>query len=136
MLADAQHLAQHGAGLFHRLQGAAEHHVIERAIGVMGQIAVGVAMHHRQAACDGAGDLGHVDLDAAGVTVALAGQFVDQLAVAAADVEHARAWGDHFGDQSQIEAHVLGDVAHGFRIFAHVRPACCAQPARKPETMR
>ena len=53
----------------------------------------------------------HVDLDAARVAALGAEQVLDQRAVSAADVQHARAWRDHLGDQPQIDPHVLGDEA-------------------------
>ena len=39
-------------------------------------------------------------------------QLLDQRAVAAADIEHARAGRDHLGDQPQIDPHVLRDEAN------------------------
>ncbi len=114
---DSQHLAQHFAWPLYGLKGARQHHIIEAAVGIVGQVGVGVAVHHRQAVRNGAGHQGHVDLDAASVAALGLEQMVDQHAVAAADVQNASTRLDHVGDQRQIDPHVLGDeadLAHGW----------------------
>ena len=116
---DAQHLAQHDARLLHRLKRARQHHVVECAVRIVREVGVGIAMHHRHAVRHRADHLGHVDLDAARVAAFGARQMIDQHAVAAADVEHARAGRDHLGDQPEIDAHVLGDEADGV-VSCHV----------------
>ena len=108
-----------------RLERARQHHIVERAVRVVREVGVGVAVHHRHAVRDRADHLGHVDLDAARVAALGAEQMVDQRAVAAADVQHARTRRDHLGDQPQIDAHVLGDEADGV-VSAHARPTLAA----------
>src|SRR5207344_3331367 len=86
------------------------------------------------------------ELDAAAVDAARL-QELEQLAVAAADVEHARAGLDHVGDQEMIEPRA-GVAARGFRHgeiapLPHqhrrhrfpVRPRARPAPSRKPRTM-
>ena len=87
--ADAQQLVEHHVGPRGGLQRLAEDRVVERAVGIVGQVAVGVALDHRQAARDAALDRLGVDLHAAGVAAALGLQDRHQLALATADVEHA-----------------------------------------------
>ena len=64
---DAQHLAQHLARLLHRLQGARQHHVVERAVRIVRQD----RCRHRHASpashARPPGSPRHVDLDAARV---------------------------------------------------------------------
>src|ERR1700691_2441502 len=97
-------------------------------VGVGDKLGVGIALHHRQAMGDGALHLLHVDLNAAGVAVFFAEQMVDERAVGAADVEHARTGGDEFGDEREIDADF-------FRQSVHASPACSAQPARNPRSV-
>ena len=55
-------------------------------------------------------------------------------AVAAADIQNARAGLDQAGDQTKIDPHLLGDT----RVLRHsrteTRPACDENPARRAET--
>src|SRR4051812_28629152 len=90
-------------------------------------------MHDGQPVRDGPRHLAHVDLDAARVAAAGAEQVLDQGAVAAADVEHARARLDHLRHQLEVEAHVLGEILDR---PLQGSPACSAQPARKPDRVR
>ena len=48
--ADAQQILQHGLGVARRLDGQAEDRVVERLVGIVGEVAVGVALDDRQAA--------------------------------------------------------------------------------------
>ena len=134
--ADPQHLAQHGTRLFHRLQGARQHDVIECAIRIVREVDIGIAMHYRQASGDRPGDFRHVDLDAAGVAVLGPEQMVDQRAVAAPDVEHPSARRDHAGDHCQIDAHVLGEETNRVQRAHASKPAWTAHPRRKPARVR
>jgi len=43
-------------------------------------------------------------LDAAAVDAALLGENAQQHAVAAADIEHTRAWRHHLGDEQKVDA--------------------------------
>ena len=88
-----------GTRALHRLQRAAQHDVIERAVRVMFQVGVGVAVHHRKAMRDRVGDGRHVQLDAARVAAAGAEQVLDHVAVTAADIQHAAAGCDHLAHQ-------------------------------------
>ena len=126
--ADAQHLGQHLARFFHRLERARENHVVERVVRIIDQLGIGVALHNGHSVRHGALHFPHVNLDAARVAFFLAVEMVDQRAVGAADVEHARAGFHQLGDQRQVDA----DFARG---RGHCNPACSAQPARNPRNV-
>jgi hypothetical protein len=86
------------------MDGQAEDGVIEGTVGIIGKVAVRVALDHRQPARHTGVDALAGNLDAAPVDVLGVGQQLQQRAVAAADVEHARPALDHFGDQQVIDA--------------------------------
>ena len=48
--ADAQKILEHGLGMARRLDGEAQDGVVERTVRIVGEIAVGVALDHRQTA--------------------------------------------------------------------------------------
>ena len=101
--ADAQHVLEHDARLARRLQRLRQDHVVERVVGIVGEIGVGVALDHGEALGDAFVDALARQFDAAAVDAARL-QELEQLAVAAADVEHARAGLDHLGDQQMVDA--------------------------------
>ena len=94
-LPDPQHVLQHLARLARRLQGLRQDHVVEGVVGIIGKVGVGVALDHREPLGDAVVDALARNLDAAAVDVLGLGQEFQQLAVAAADVEHPRAGLDH-----------------------------------------
>ncbi len=119
-----------------RLERLAQHHVIEGAGGIIRQIVVGVALDHAEAVAHAGVHARLRQLHAAPVHVLLAGEIGQQFAVAAADVEHARARIDHLGGQSEIAAQ-LGRRREVARVHAHpaCNPRCWAQPSRKPRSV-
>ena len=108
-LADAQQVFQHRFRLPRCLQRLRQDHVVEGIVGIIDEVGVGVALHHRQPLGDAAVDALARQLDAAAVDAA-ALQELQQLAVAAADVEHLRAVRDHFRDQQMVAAIFPGAI--------------------------
>ena len=88
--------------------------IIEGVVGIIVEVGVGVALHHREALGDAFVDALARQFDAAAVDAA-ALQQPQQFAVAAADVEHARAALDHVGDQHDESTRHAGRAARGFR---------------------
>ena len=64
---------------------------VEGEVRVIDEVGVGVALDHRQALRHAGVHPGLAELDAAAVDAALLGKQPQQRAVAAADIEHARA---------------------------------------------
>src|SRR6185437_15392901 len=99
-----------------RLQRLRQDHVVEGVVRKVGKIGIGVALNHGEA-------LGHAlvdpftrQLDAAPIDAATFAEQAQQLAVAAADVEHLGAAFDHFGNQHQVNAGTarsVGDIGGG-----------------------
>ena len=87
--ADPQHVLEHDPRPARRLQGLRQDDVVERIVGIVGKIGVGVALDHRQALGDAFVDALARQLDAAAVDAALLAEDAQQFAVAAADVQHA-----------------------------------------------
>ena len=112
--ADAQHVLEHDARLPGGLQRLRQDHVVEGVVRIVREVGVGVALDHRQSLGDALVDALARELDAAPVDAARLGQQPEQLAVAAADVEHLGAGRDHLGDQ---------DAGRHAR-----RPACARLP--------
>ena len=83
---------------------------------------VRVALHHRQAARQAGADAVGRQLQPLAVDILLAGQQLQQLPAAAADVEHARAGPHEAQDLAEV-------VAQG---SAHARPRFSALESRKP----
>ena len=114
--ADAQHVLEHHARLPRRLQRLRQDHVVEGVVGIIGEVGVGVALDHRQTLGDAFVDAFARQLDAAAVDAARLAEKPQQLAVAAADVEHLRARLDHLRDDEQVDARVAmraRGVGHG-----------------------
>src|SRR4029077_10960312 len=128
-LADPQHLAQHLARLARGLQGLAQDHVVERIVGIVAQVGVGVALDHRQAVGHAGVDAGLAQFHAARVDLLEVHQIGQERAVAAADIERARGRVDHIGDELQIDANGGG---HGTSFSPRTVPA----PLRKPAKVR
>ena len=94
-------------------------------IGISVEIAIGVPLDHRQPVPHAGIDAGLAQLDAARIDALVARQIGEQRAVAAADVEHARARLDHVGDQPQVAPQPPG----GARVAAG-SGATALEPAR------
>lgn len=103
-LTDAQQMVEHLVGRARGLQRLAEDRIVEPLVGIAGQIDIGIALHHRQPARDGRGDIGRIDLQPARIHPRLVAQRRHQLPVAAADIQHAGAACDMVGDDRQIGA--------------------------------
>ena len=91
-------------------------HVVEGVVRIVGEVGVGVALDHRETLGDAFVDALARQLDAAAVDAAPLAEQAQQFAVAAADVEHARARRHHVGDQQQIDARAArraGGLRHG-----------------------
>ena len=102
--ADPQEVFEHDPRLPRRLQGLRQDHEIEGVVGIIGEIGVGVALNDREALGHAVVDALLRQLDAPPVDVALFGEQAKQLAVAAADVEHARPRRDHLRTRSEVDA--------------------------------
>ena len=70
----------------------------------MDEVGIGVALDHRQSLRHAGIHPRLAELDAASLHVALLRQQPEQRAVAAADIEHARARLHHLGDEQQVDA--------------------------------
>ena len=92
------------ARMVRRLDRLRQHDIIEGIVGIVGKVGVGVALDHRQALGDAFVDTLARQFDAAPVDAAPLAEKAQQFAVAAADVEHARAGRHHVGDQQKIDA--------------------------------
>ena len=101
---DAQQLVEQPIGPLRGLQGLAEDGDIERAIGIIGQIAVGIALNHRKPARHRAFDFFGINLQPARIDLLFTGEHIHQLAIAAADIEHAHAMRHKAGDLGKIGA--------------------------------
>ena len=99
--ADAQQLFQHPVGPCRGLQCLAQHRIVEARIGIIGKVAIGIALHHAEAARHAAFDAGSVDLDPAHVAILVA-QGQHQRPVPAADIEHPATRRDLPGDGCKI----------------------------------
>ncbi len=92
---------------------------VEGVVGIVLKVGVGVALHHRKPFGDAFVDALARQLDAAAVDAA-GFEKPKELAVAAADVEHARAMLHHIGDDQQVDARAAGAarrLRHGEIVF-------------------
>ena len=108
---DPQQFVEHQVGPLGGLQRLAEDRVVERAVGIIGQVAVGVALDHRQARArrTRSTSAGSISMPRAS-TPLLVAQRRHQRAVAAADIEHARARRDVGGDHREVGRARRGSV--------------------------
>src|SRR5205807_2222649 len=102
--ADAHEVLDDDARIARRLQRLAQHHVIERLRRVGREIAVGVTLDHREAVAHTGVDAGLRQLDAATVYVLGARQVGQELALAATDIEYARARLDEIRHHREVAA--------------------------------
>src|SRR4029077_11096634 len=95
---DAHHPGHDGGGAARGLQRPRQQHDVEGTVFEVAQHVLDGALGHRNTGGD-AGEHGvSVDLDAVAVATTLGDQVCQQRAVAAAQVEHARALRNHAGD--------------------------------------
>src|SRR3546814_3709387 len=99
--ADPHEILQNRARAARGLQRLAQHDEVEGILGIVREIGVGVALNRRQAVRDAFVDAVHAELDAAAVDLLELREIRQELAVAAADVEHPAVRLDHVGDQLQ-----------------------------------
>jgi len=117
--ADARRLAQHPLGVLQMLQRVELEHDVEAAVVEEGEALLEVELDDVDAALVAGKHVLVGDLDAVAAAAALASQQREQLAVAAAEVKHARAVRHQLGDQLDVLA-----IAHAssFARFAkHAR---------------
>src|SRR5882724_3548457 len=138
---DPQQILQHHARLPRRLQGLRQDHVVEGVVGIIDEVGVGVTLHHRKPLGDAAVDALARQLDAAAVDAARLEQ-LQQIAIAAADVEHLRAAFDHLGHQQMVSP-VLSGVPRAdavqrqnLLLQAHVGRPRLARPRALPADSR
>src|SRR3546814_546125 len=110
--------------------------LVEGILGIVREIGVGVALNRRQAMRDAFVDAVHAELDAAAVDLLELREIREELAVAAADVEHPAVRLDHVGDQLQVDADRRPGRQAGRRVHGRFSPRCTAQPLRKPPSTR
>ena len=90
-------------GLPRGLQGLRQDDVIERVVGIVAKVGIGVALDHSQTLRDALVHTFPRQLDAAPVDIARLAQKPEQFAVAATDVEHLRPALDHLGDKNEVD---------------------------------
>ena len=130
-----------------RLQRLRKDHVVEGIVGIVRQVGVGIALHHREPLRHALVDALARQLDAAPVDAARLRQQPQQLAVAAADIEHLGAERDHIRDHYQVDARAAGHARrlrhgeillethqHGHALVG-ARPRFLAAPSRNPRTI-
>lgn len=105
-------------------------HIVEGGIGIVAQVGIGVALHHRQAVGDAGVHAGLAELHAARIHALAIHEMGQQRTVAAADIERTRAGLHHVGDELQVDADRRG---HHDTL---PRPRTVAAPFRKPESVR
>src|SRR6185437_14524680 len=124
-----------------RLDGLRQDRIIEGVIGVIDKVGVCVALDHRESLRHAIIHARLAELDAAAVDVPPRGKQAEQRAVAAADIEHARAGRHHLGDEKQVDARGICHRPHGMRRhvdvhgshpFGSAMPRFSAAAARKP----
>ena len=101
---DAHQLRQHIRRPLHRLQRVRKDHHVECGIGIIGQIGIGIALHDGKATAHGSGHVAGIQFDATAFHALGVAQPGQQLAIAATDIEHARACRHGSGHGSQIRA--------------------------------
>ena len=88
----------------HHLERLAEDDPVVGEVAELGEALVQVALDDGQPALDAADDVVGLDLDAAGVDLLLALEALEQLARAAAEVQHAGAPLDQLDDEVVVAA--------------------------------
>ena len=122
--ASRKQLRQHRPRRPHRLQRLGEDGVVEGAVRIFGEVAVGVALKRGQPLDEAGGHVVRPDLQAPALHGLVALKQFQQFAGAAAHVEHARA-GAH-------EAQDLAEVLPHGRVRGAHSPSRSAPAPRKP----
>ena len=99
--AHSKQFVEHPVGPRGGLQRLAEDGIIEALVGIIAEVAVRIALHHRKALRYAALDTGAIDFDPAHVA-ALVAQGHHQHAVPATDIQHPAVGGDPTGNRCQI----------------------------------
>src|SRR5437899_1880495 len=137
--ADPQQIFQHHARLPCRLQRLRQDHIVEGVVGIIDEIGVGVALHHRETLGDAAVDTLARQFDAAPVNAPCLQQ-LQQITVAAADVEHLRAALDHLCHQEMIAAMMPGvlrpDAGQRQSLLLHGHDGFPVRPRAVPADCR
>src|SRR6266478_6507967 len=137
--ADPQQIFQHHTRLPCRLQRLRQDHIVEGVVGIIDEVGVGVALHHRETLGDAAVDTLARQFDAAPVDAPCLQQ-LQQIAVAAADVEHLRAALDHFCHQEMIAAIMPGvlrpDAGQRQSLLLHSQVNFLVRPRAVPADCR
>ena len=89
-VADPEQGLQHALGVVHRLDGLAQHHAFEGAAGIVAELALGIALDHRQPLIEAGGDAVAVDLDAARIDALGVGEMVEKGVVEVAPLAFMR----------------------------------------------
>ena len=82
MLADAGQVLQHGLGVAHRLQGLRQDHIVERAVGRILKVGIGIALDNRQPMRQRDMHAVRIQLYTPAIDVLLMHQIIQQFAVA------------------------------------------------------
>ena len=119
--ADAQQVFEHDLGLARRLDRLRQDHVVERIVGIIRKVGVGIALDDRQSLGEARVDAFARNLDPAPVDALAVPQQSQEIAVAAADIEHARAGRHHVGEQQEIETWPVASTIMRFPVRARRR---------------
>jgi hypothetical protein len=116
-----------------RLDGEAQDRIVEGLVGIVVEVAVGVALDDGKSPRHTSVDAIALQLHAAPVGVLGLGQELQQGTVAAADVENARARLHHLRNEEMIDAmgavRRCGDFEHGGYTFSpRLTPAAFKKP--------
>ncbi len=114
--ADARGLAQHHFGIAQVLQRVDLQHDVEGGVVEHREAFVEVELDHVDAAPHALQHVAVGDLHAVAAAAALSLQQVEQRAVAAAEVEHARAFGNEAGDHALVHRRSLMRVSPSFAM--------------------
>src|SRR5580704_13735592 len=98
----AEHFTQHFKRCARFLKGLAEDYIVERLIGEIGECVLDVAMKNRNAAPYGLPHLSALNLHPTSIHVLILGEPGQQLALPAAEVQHARIGLDDFADDGVV----------------------------------
>ncbi len=123
--ADAEYLLEHPLHVHHRLQRLREHDEVELPGGEGGKPVIEVGLHHVQPAADAGQNRPFVQLDAHDLAAAAAPQPGQEAAVAAAQVQHARAGRNQLDDRIVVQAAAMENARRV--LAAQVVQGCVVQ---------
>src|SRR5690606_7270708 len=110
------------------LNGLAEDHVVESVVGIIDEVRVGVALDDCKAARHAGIHAFLTQLHASSVYVLLCAQQRQQVAVAAADIEHAAFRRDHPGNEIEVYAARIRAIRVAHPAMPRVRAALPMKP--------